>query len=252
MALPLSGDDWLELYNSDSLPVDLSGLYLSDDASLSGRTNTKIPARSFIGPRGYAIFEASGDSALASSATNFRIAAEGETLRLYSSSLAALDGVDFGLALGGVSRGRYTDGAATQRDFPGTASRGFANYIDTDNDGIPDAWETANGLDPLVADSEGDSDGDSRSNLFEYRTATDPLDAQSLFATEIQTDLSGFVIGFDAQTDLTYTVQYKNSLSEGDWLKLRDVPPGEARPVQVIDSSATGSSRFYRVVTPRQ
>jgi clumping factor A len=45
---------------------------------------------------------------------------------------------------------------------------------DTDHDGMPDAWETAHGLNPLVADASGDPDGDGRTNLDEYNAGTDP------------------------------------------------------------------------------
>ena len=231
MASPASGEDWVELYNGDTLPVDLSGLYLSDDASLAGRKNTTIPARSFIGPRGYTVFEASGDSTAAAAATNFKLAAEGESLRLYNGTLTSLDAVDFGLAQSNVSRGRYSDGAATLRDFGRTPSRGFANYLDSDNDGIPDAWEMAKGLDPLVSDADGDADGDGQSNLWEYRTGTDPQDAASVFATEIKADTAGYLIRFAAQQDVTYTVQVKDDLLTGAWKKLRDIPAGEARLV---------------------
>jgi hypothetical protein len=252
MASPNGGEDWLEIYNVDALPVDLGGLYLSDDGSLAGRTNTAIPQRSFIAPHGYTVFEASGDSTAAPNATNFKIAAEGEALRLYSAALIALDGVDFGLAVSSVSRGRYTDGSATQRDFPGTTSRGFANYIDSDHDGLPDAWEIANGLDPLLADADDDSDSDGQSNAQEYRAGTNPRNARSLFVTEIVSDVSGYRIRFDASQDVTYTVQYRDSLLDGAWQKLRDIPAGAARSIEVADSAATGSTRFYRVVTPRQ
>ncbi|MCI0533904.1 MAG: hypothetical protein L0Z50_01610, partial [Verrucomicrobiales bacterium] len=45
---------------------------------------------------------------------------------------------------------------------PGTA------YKDTDHDGMPDAWETARGLDPNIADNNGDADGDGYTNLEEF------------------------------------------------------------------------------------
>lgn len=252
LALGDGGEDWLELYNTDSLPVDLSGLYLTDDASLSGRTNTAIRPRSFVAGHGYTVFDANGDSSAAPNATNFRLSAEGEALRLYSASLVALDGVDFGSAILDVSRGRYTDGTGTIRNFPGTASRGFANYIDSDGDGLPDLWELANNTNPLLADSAADPDGDGRSNAMELNAGTDPRSANSIFDAEVEANVNGFTIRFTARQDRTYTVQYKNTLLDANWQTLRNIPAAETRNVQVVDSTATGSSRFYRVITPRE
>ncbi|MBV7533263.1 CBM35 domain-containing protein [Chitinophaga sp. sic0106] len=39
---------------------------------------------------------------------------------------------------------------------------------DTDNDGMPNTWESANGTNPNVADNNGDLDGDGYTNLEEY------------------------------------------------------------------------------------
>jgi hypothetical protein len=39
---------------------------------------------------------------------------------------------------------------------------------DTDNDGMPDSWETARGLNPNVDDSAGDRDSDGYTNIEEY------------------------------------------------------------------------------------
>ena len=45
---------------------------------------------------------------------------------------------------------------------------------DRDGDGIPDAWESQNGLDPQVDDAGADLDGDGLSNLNEFLIGTDP------------------------------------------------------------------------------
>ncbi len=45
---------------------------------------------------------------------------------------------------------------------------------DTDDDGMPDGWEAANGLNPLEDDSGGDADGDGLPNGAEQSAGTDP------------------------------------------------------------------------------
>jgi hypothetical protein len=50
---------------------------------------------------------------------------------------------------------------------------------DSDGDGMPDAWESHNGLDPARDDAVGDEDGDGFTNLQECRAGTDPKNPDS-------------------------------------------------------------------------
>jgi hypothetical protein len=50
---------------------------------------------------------------------------------------------------------------------------------DSDGDGMPDAWELANGLNPNVNDAAGDADSDGSTNLAEFQNHTDPKNPDS-------------------------------------------------------------------------
>jgi hypothetical protein len=50
------------------------------------------------------------------------------------------------------------------------------DVTDTDNDGMPDAWELLYGLNINVNDATGDADNDGLSNLREYEYQTNPID----------------------------------------------------------------------------
>ncbi len=59
-------------------------------------------------------------------------------------------------------------------DDGGDSQPAGTGFVDADNDGMPDEWELAHGLDPLTNDAADDFDGDEISNLDEYNQGSAP------------------------------------------------------------------------------
>ncbi len=106
-------DDWIELYNAGDSPVDIGGMYLTDD--LSVRTKWRIPsntpADTTIAPHGYLLIWADGDTADAGLHAGFRLSADGEQIGLVAADgTTQIDGFSFGQQARDTSYGRYPDG----------------------------------------------------------------------------------------------------------------------------------------------
>lgn len=129
MARPVSGEDWLEVFNTANQPVALGGLILTDTAT--GRPNNRpIPDLSFIAARGYVQFFASDLAKPDADHLDFKLSTDGETLRLVAADrVTVLEQVTFGAQTSGVAQGRAPDGGETLAFFPvGGETPGKANF----------------------------------------------------------------------------------------------------------------------------
>ncbi len=129
MANPSSGDDWIELFNSNPQPVALAGLSLTDD--LNNRAKNPLPPLSFIGAgaQGFLRFEADNNPDAGANHLNFKLSGDGESLGLFTAVGTLIDSVTFGAQAEGVSQGRLPDGSANILSFPGHATPGDANFL---------------------------------------------------------------------------------------------------------------------------
>jgi hypothetical protein len=138
---------------------------------------------------------------------------------------------------------------------PGALNAGSG---DTDGDGLPDAWESANSLNPNDATgingASGDPDSDGVTNLTEYMTGTDPRNATSyLRINSIAVSGGRANLEFSAAPGQSYSLHSRSNLITGTWNKVADfLPSSEPVTNRVQDPQPATGNRFYRVVTPRQ
>ncbi len=134
-------------------------------------------------------------------------------------------------------------------------SPGVFNLIvlpDTDGDGLPDQWETANGLSATNAlDGLLDTDGDSMSNREEYIAGTNPLDASSYLKVTQVSVFSPAQINFQAVSNRTYSILYKDDLNTPAWAKLADLVAQSTNRLETITDPYLGTNRLYRIATPK-
>jgi hypothetical protein len=114
-------------------------------------------------------------------------------------------------------------------------------------------FSTAELANPAVSGDSADPDGDGHTNAQEHIAGTDPRDVRSalkLAATRLAGGTTKLVFG--AVAGKAYTIQYRDSLTTGAWLKLSDVPAQPSASVlEIPDTNAGGGGRYYRIVTPQ-
>jgi hypothetical protein len=108
-------DDWIELYNAGTVPVDVAGMYVTDNLGepTKWRFPSGHPELTRIAPGGFLLLWADGDTADPGLHAGFNLSAAGEELGLFDSDGATLvDSVSFGPQIADLSYGRYPDGSA--------------------------------------------------------------------------------------------------------------------------------------------
>jgi hypothetical protein len=124
-------DDWIEIYNSGEEPINIGGMYLTDD--LSEPTKWRIPndnpSDTTITPDGFLLVWADNDPTDAGLHTNFQLDSDaGDQVGLFDTDgVTLLDSITFGRQTPDVSYGRDPDATSnwvTLNPTPGTSNNG--------------------------------------------------------------------------------------------------------------------------------
>ena len=123
---------------------------------------------------------------------------------------------------------------------------------DFDGDGMADSWEVLYGFNTNdLADGFLDLDGDGMINRDEYAAGTDPTNPLSLLKLLTVTTNSA-LLQFVAQSNMTYSVQYRTNFTTAEWLTLTNI--GSQSDVRTVDVNNVIAplprERYFRIVTP--
>lgn len=111
--------DWIELYNSNPISVDLANYYISDESSLLTKSRfTSTTGQVVIPANGYLLIWASGIVGRGAKHTNFSLSASGEAIILVApNGTTIIDGFSFGNQRTNVSYGRLPNGGVDFKYF---------------------------------------------------------------------------------------------------------------------------------------
>jgi hypothetical protein len=113
-------DDWIEIYNPGSEPIDLAGMYLTDDLDdpTKWRFPSGYPAQTTIPADGFVVIWVDEEPAEGPLHAEFKLSAGGEDVALFDTDGSTLiDAIEFGQQTTNISYGRYPDATANLRFF---------------------------------------------------------------------------------------------------------------------------------------
>jgi hypothetical protein len=123
-------DDWIELYNNSSSPINLDTYYLSDDAG--DLMKFQFPIGATIAAGAYYIVWADNDLTQADVHAGFKLSSSGETLFLSDAS-GVVDQVVFGAQNTDETYGRFPNGTGSFQAMVPTHSAQNSNVLSLDD-----------------------------------------------------------------------------------------------------------------------
>ncbi len=127
--LPLALDDFVEIYNPQTLPVAMGGLYLTDNP-VGLPAQHRIASLSFLPGYSFFAFKADGNVTSGPEHLNFRLSSEQGLIGLFDTDLTLIDSVYYNTQQPGIAMGRQPNGS-TNSVFLTTPTPGSGNPAGT-------------------------------------------------------------------------------------------------------------------------
>lgn len=125
------GDDWIEIYNAEDDPIDIGGMYLTDDLEepMKWQIPDDSPGETTIGPKGYLLIWADGEPEQGPLHVDFGLKKAGEAIGLFDSDGTTLiDSIRYDQQVPNISFGRYPNAGQDWRFYnnptPGAENTG--------------------------------------------------------------------------------------------------------------------------------
>lgn len=122
-------DDWVEIYNPGPDPVDIGGMYITDDLSdlTAWQIPTTVPDSTTIQPNDFLVLWADKQPEQGILHVNIKLSSGGEQVGLVApNGTTVIDSLTFGPQTTDVSYGRYPDGSDNWQTFA-NPTPGFPN-----------------------------------------------------------------------------------------------------------------------------
>ncbi len=280
--------DYIELHNnSDKTTLDLSGMAFSDGVRFV------VPSGLTLAPGEYALVI--GHVEETAFRAHYRLSKEANILGTYSGKLAnngetiqvrsALEGTvlvtlnyddednwpkaadgdgrsllplvldPFKQAIGALDIPINWQPSSTDGGSPGKEDS--PPPADEDHDGLPDDWELAHGLNPVVNDAALDFDGDGANNAHEFLAGTNPNDAASRMELGLSLGQEDELMAeFTMQPDRQYFLETAVALDD-EWESMpgdvnQPISGGFGEMIRIrIGALETSKNRFFRLRVKR-